>query len=294
VLAARQHSKRGKIRLVNHWITVLAILASLSASRALGDDFTTLKGKEYKNATVSRVEADGIVLKTKGGIVKVYFVELPKEVADKWIPPEQKERIAAEQAAEKKRIEAQQSAERERAEKEKNAEADLNQSRVEFQAAEQRASQAYQTAKKGTVAGQVFVSSRGGENFKLGAVEVGLFARDAVDALVAGLKTYADIKIQEQKWRRVFFYSGSFYFSYLQSPIRTAETDADGKFVMEVPKSGRFVIAAQAKRSVGNETEEYYWLQPVSLEGQQQLNQNLTNNNLTSTPGSSSLIHTAD
>lgn len=58
----------------------LAILASLSASLALADDFKTINGKEYKNATVSRVEADGIVIKFHGGIAKVFFVELPNEV----------------------------------------------------------------------------------------------------------------------------------------------------------------------------------------------------------------------
>ena len=31
-----------------------------------------------KNATISRVEPDGIVLKTKSGVAKVYFTELPK------------------------------------------------------------------------------------------------------------------------------------------------------------------------------------------------------------------------
>jgi hypothetical protein len=37
-------------------------------SLALADDLKTINGKEYKNATVSRVEADGIVIKTKSGI----------------------------------------------------------------------------------------------------------------------------------------------------------------------------------------------------------------------------------
>ena len=69
---------------MNHWITVLAILASLSASRVLGDDFTTLKGKEYKNASVSRVEPDGVVLVYKSGVVKVYFAELPKEIQERF------------------------------------------------------------------------------------------------------------------------------------------------------------------------------------------------------------------
>jgi hypothetical protein len=56
------------------------ILAVLFASLALSEDFKTTTGKIYKDATVSRVEADGIELKTKTGISKVYFAELPQEV----------------------------------------------------------------------------------------------------------------------------------------------------------------------------------------------------------------------
>jgi hypothetical protein len=51
-------------------------LAVLSASLALAEDFKTINGKIYKDATISRVEADGIVLRTKTGISKVYFIEL--------------------------------------------------------------------------------------------------------------------------------------------------------------------------------------------------------------------------
>jgi hypothetical protein len=57
---------------------------ALPASLALAEDFKTINGKEYKDATVSRVEADGIVLRTKSGITKVYFVELPKEVQERF------------------------------------------------------------------------------------------------------------------------------------------------------------------------------------------------------------------
>ena len=64
--------------------TALAMLAALSASIALAEDFKTINGKEYKNATVGRVEPDGIVLKTKSGITKVYFTELPKEVQERF------------------------------------------------------------------------------------------------------------------------------------------------------------------------------------------------------------------
>jgi hypothetical protein len=64
--------------------TTITILAILSASLALADDFKTINGKEYKDASVSRVEPDGIVLKTKSGISKVFFTELPKEVQERF------------------------------------------------------------------------------------------------------------------------------------------------------------------------------------------------------------------
>src|SRR5262245_48862870 len=64
--------------------TVLAILATVAASLAFAEDFKTINGKEYKNATVSRVEADGILLRTKSGISKVYFTELPKDVQERF------------------------------------------------------------------------------------------------------------------------------------------------------------------------------------------------------------------
>lgn len=66
--------------------TTLAILVLLSATLALAEDFKTLNGKEYKDATVIRVERDGIVLKTKTGISKVYFIELPNDVQERFHP----------------------------------------------------------------------------------------------------------------------------------------------------------------------------------------------------------------
>src|SRR5438128_1165598 len=80
----RVESKRGRIRRRKHWKTTLAVLAALSASFALADDFKTIDGKEYKNAKVRRVEPDGIVLITKSGLSKVYFVELPKEIQERF------------------------------------------------------------------------------------------------------------------------------------------------------------------------------------------------------------------
>jgi hypothetical protein len=66
-------SKTGRIRCVKYWQTALAILAALSASFALAEDFKTVNGKEYKNVTVTRVEADGIIVRTAGGNFKDLF-----------------------------------------------------------------------------------------------------------------------------------------------------------------------------------------------------------------------------
>ena len=60
--------------------TIIAIFATLSASLAPSEDFKTVSGKIYKDATIIHVEPDGIVLRTKSGISKVYFVELPQDV----------------------------------------------------------------------------------------------------------------------------------------------------------------------------------------------------------------------
>jgi hypothetical protein len=82
-------------------VKTLTLLTICVTSLALADDFKTVNGKEYKNATVSRIEADGVVLKHKSGISKVYFAELPKEVQERfhYDPAKAAQFNAAEQAA---------------------------------------------------------------------------------------------------------------------------------------------------------------------------------------------------
>ena len=63
---------------------VLTLLILCFTSAAVAEDFTTVNGKEYKEATVTRVDPDGIVVKTKSGITKVYFTELPRQVQERF------------------------------------------------------------------------------------------------------------------------------------------------------------------------------------------------------------------
>src|SRR5262249_15128294 len=58
--------------------------ATLITSVVLAEDFKTVTGKEYKDVTITRVEGDGIVLRSKTGISKIYFTELPKDVQEKF------------------------------------------------------------------------------------------------------------------------------------------------------------------------------------------------------------------
>jgi hypothetical protein len=81
----------------------MRILCSLTfcfISVAFAEDFKTLNGKEYKDATVSRVEPDGIVLTSKSGVSKVYFSDLPKDVQVRFgYDPQKATAYSGEQAA---------------------------------------------------------------------------------------------------------------------------------------------------------------------------------------------------
>jgi len=82
--------KTAESRRVKYCGTTAVILVVLFASLAFSEDFKTINGKVYKDATVSRIEGDGIVLRTETGISKVYFTELPQDVQERfhWAKPD--------------------------------------------------------------------------------------------------------------------------------------------------------------------------------------------------------------
>ncbi len=79
-----EHKKIEIHATLNPQKATIIILATLFVSLALAEDFKTVSGKIYKDATIIHVEADGIVLRTKSGISKVYFAELPKDVQERF------------------------------------------------------------------------------------------------------------------------------------------------------------------------------------------------------------------
>ena len=89
-----------KTSIQSHFRLILFVVVAGSVSLALGDDFKTIAGKEYKDANVTRVEPDGIIVKMKSGISKLYFGELPKEIQERFhYDPQQATAYSAAQAA---------------------------------------------------------------------------------------------------------------------------------------------------------------------------------------------------
>jgi hypothetical protein len=88
---------------------VVTFLILCFTSAAFAEDFKTVNGKDYKDATVTRVDPDGIIVKTKSGITKVYFIELPKEIQERFhYDSEKAASYSAEQATNYTRYQKQQ------------------------------------------------------------------------------------------------------------------------------------------------------------------------------------------
>jgi len=69
------------------------------------------------------------------------------------------------------------------------------------------------------------------------------------------------------------------YLCNLPPPVASVITDADGKFSVKIPRSGRFVVTATTHRMVA-ETEHYYWLIWTSLNRQKSKSIVISNQNL--------------
>jgi len=74
--------------------------------------------------------------------------------------------------------------------------------------------------------------------------------------------------------------SPRFYFDGLPAPFRTTKTDADGKFQMQVPRSGSYAVAALASREAGPLGETYCWVLLVNPHEKSPAKIMLANDNL--------------
>jgi hypothetical protein len=161
---------------------------------------------------------------------------------------------------------------------EQQAAAAVEQAQAAKEEAETRERKSHELVKKGLPLSE-------GAKMKVNADKQALSEAKSILDTARSTAFGASAELRSLLAKQAYYHSPAFYFSYLSYPIQIAETDAEGRFVLQLPLTGGFVIAAQAGRSVGNDRESYYWLQPVSLEGQQQRVQNLSNTNVMLIPG---------
>jgi hypothetical protein len=74
--------------------------------------------------------------------------------------------------------------------------------------------------------------------------------------------------------------AGKSFFENLPLGITTATTNADGKFMLKVPKAGKYAIVAYSQRKVADKTEEYYWMNWLEVNGEPKAIM-FSNNNMT-------------
>jgi hypothetical protein len=85
------------------YATAFAFFVAFALSAAVAEDLTTLTGRTYTNANVSRVDGDGITVLYPGGGSKIAFTNLPPEIQKKYgYDPEKAAAIAAKQEKIKK------------------------------------------------------------------------------------------------------------------------------------------------------------------------------------------------
>ena len=171
-----------------------------------------------------------------------------------------------------------------------------------------------------TLEGEVFIVTKGGQNYKLGLVTVGIERADTLkqyldeekrdptvaekrkaykvaqaianNALDAWRKSeYKDLAAYEELTKAEKRASAALdtYEHFLVNTVLAmmprsteAKTDADGHFTMPIPGPGPFLLRAEAERAVGDTVEHYYWFFLLPPPDRGKIKVTLSNDNLTS------------
>ena len=168
-------------------------------------------------------------------------------------------------------------------------------------------------AQSAVLDGQVFIATKGGENFKLALVSVQVFPLDQMKAYVARKKAankdrepkikarydflnrathlaakqstdtqkaaaagdsasldntaqearrlYHELQDEQRWWTDIYCYlhSSLYYFEDLPVPMAVGKTDADGKFSIDAPQPGPWVVAATATPVTTSRSTTGWW-----------------------------------
>jgi len=299
-----------------------SVVSGAVVSSAQGETWT-IDGETYHDVHVNRVELDSVSIMYDAGVTHLDWKDLPpdvqKELANKHDPL-----VAA--------VKAQQDADAVAATAKAQAEDEERQQQEALvkkeETLEKKAKSDFDSSDKATVNGQVFIVTKGAENYKLGSIHVYLYSEEEVLAIAAvslakaiklkpaldaerencnkmtqqyaavlqryqGMSPVASELIAAQKassdslkeFRTALAkyysnFSSEYYSQTLPTPLADAQTDADGKFSMQIPKTGSWVLEAEGERSVGDTKEGYVWLARASSDAIAKSQIFLTNENL--------------
>lgn len=131
--------------------------------------------------------------------------------------------------------------------------------------------------------GDVFVVTRGAGNYKLGLVKITAIPDEIMQSYINAKKLQRTNKLLDEKQSQ--YVSIESYFDDLSFPkgVATTDTDAEGKFILKLPKAGRYAIVARSERKVIDSTEKYYWLIGLDVNENNSNTIILSNNNMFTT-----------
>jgi hypothetical protein len=87
-------------------------------------------------------------------------------------------------------------------------------------------------------------------------------------------------QLEDLRKRRQQLISGDHYLRDLPTAISSTTTNADGTFMLTIPRDGRYGIVARASRGQGQEKQTYVWFVWVSLGGESAKRLVLNNDNI--------------
>jgi len=226
-------------------VLLTVIVAGLCCLTARAEDWT-VNEKTYHNVTVNKVELDTVSIMYDGGITHLNWHDLTPAIQKEL--SKQHDALLADQKAQQ---DAQAAADKAAADAAKaDADAKAKEIKAESDAlakATEEAQKDYSKTSKGALSGQLFIVSKGGENFKLGDVRVCLFSTGQALALLTESNKQGMAQMRAD----------------LPKPMEETTSDADGKFTIPIPISGtktEYQIYAHATRQVGDQVEEYDWM----------------------------------
>lgn len=156
------------------------------------------------------------------------------------------------------------------------------------------------------VSGEIFIATKGGENIKLGGVQIAaiperIMQKHFEDNLPAfekerikgggnlavcdeifskelkETKNSVEIEIVKQNLDRcqrlneqMINVAFNTYFQVLPPAAYKTNTDSEGKFKLKLDKPDKYVLVAKAERAVVKDTEYYYWFLKIDAKGESQ------------------------